>query len=78
MKLDAYLSLCAKINSWIKYLGVVFEMLRIKSREAFQVINIGKDFLERIKRTTITQKIILRVDKWVCIKLKNLHSKGNH
>lgn len=70
MKLDPYLSLCAKINSLIKYLGVIFEMLRIKSREAFQDTNINKDFLESTKRTTITQKIILRVDKWVCIKLK--------
>jgi hypothetical protein len=40
--------------------------------EAFQGIGIGNDFLNK---TLITQEIIIRIDKWDCIKLKTCTAK---
>jgi hypothetical protein len=72
LKLDPCLSPCTSINSkWIKNLNIRPETLKLVQEGAgntLEAIDIGKDFLNR---TTASQQLRKRRDKWDFIKLKS-------
>jgi hypothetical protein len=71
-RLDPCLSPCTSINSkWIKNLNIRPETLKLVQEGAgntLEAIDIGKDFLNR---TTASQQLRKRRDKWDFIKLKS-------
>jgi hypothetical protein len=72
LKLDPYLSPYTSINlKWIKDLNIRLETLKLVQERAWntlEVIGTGKDFLNR---TSATQQLRERMDKWYVIKLKS-------
>ena len=75
MKLNPYLSPCAKLNSkWIKDLGIRPETLHQREEKVglnLHHVGLGPDFLNK---TPIAQEIKARINKWDRFKLKSFFS----
>jgi hypothetical protein len=70
LKLDPCLSPCTKISSkWIKDLKVRPETLKLP-RKTVEDTGICNYFLNK---TPFVQEIRERIDKWYCIKFKNIY-----
>jgi hypothetical protein len=73
LKLDPCSSPCTSINlKWIKDLNIRSETLKLvreRAEHTLEVIDIGKDFLNR---SPAAQQLRERIDKWEYIKLRSL------